>query len=87
MKVMHTEAIALLSGEFCFSSTIDAIDSLDDVLECSPNGFFGIAASSKNGSGACFWSFAICLFTLVKKLSNPCPSLRVSIDAALDRVK
>ena len=65
---MPTEAMALFKGEADFSSTIEAIESLDEFHECSLNGFLGAAtALSKNDSGACLWSFAIVLFALNKK--------------------
>ena len=35
----RTEVTALLSGELAFSSARVAIDSLDGLRECSPNGF------------------------------------------------
>ena len=62
--------MALFKGEADFSSTIEAIESLDEFRECSPNGFLGAASAlSKKGSGACLWSFAIVLFALAKKFS------------------
>lgn len=41
---MLTEAIALFKGEFDFSSTIEEIDSTDDIRECEPKGLFGVAS-------------------------------------------
>ena len=65
-----TSTIALFSGEFAFSSTIDAMDSTDDTRECAPNGRDG--AASKNGSAALLFSFAIVRFALSKKLPYSC---------------
>ena len=38
MQLKLTDAMALLSGELAFSSTMDEMDSTDDTRECPPKG-------------------------------------------------